>query len=48
MILFYIFSCSIEKHLALFIIAIIFHVLSLVFMIILAFADPGIIPKIYG
>ena len=48
MILFYVFSTSTQKHLPLLVLAIIFHLLSLAFMVVLAFADPGIIPKIYS
>ncbi len=46
--LFYGFSISVHKYIVLLILAAIFHLLSLLTMIILAFADPGIIPKIYG
>ena len=48
MALFYVFSSSAHDNLALLILGAFFHFLSIFFMVILAFADPGIIPKIYG
>lgn len=46
--LFYGFQASIDEYLILLILAILFHLLAVISMIILAFADPGIIPKIHG
>ena len=48
MVLFYVFSISLEKYIILFVLAAVFHFFSLLTMIILAFADPGFIPKIHG
>lgn len=47
MVLFYVFSVEWSRwYLAMF--SLIFHFLSIFFMVILAFVDPGIIPKIFG
>ena len=46
--LFYGFSISLDKYIVLLILAVIFHFFSILAMIILAFANPGIIPKVYG
>lgn len=46
--LFYGFSISVDKYIALLIVAAMFHFVSILAMVVLAFANPGTIPKIYG